>query len=116
MNVPKRKSSRLEGKPATNYNESALDVINKGDRKHTRSNLLDRHGTEIPSTACDGWSCVLHTTSKRLPLIKCACSRGCVVDAVVSQEEVYTEEHIKLLREYEEPWCGSTVCQQPRSL
>ncbi|CAL8464005.1 g3540 [Coccomyxa elongata] len=63
--APKRKSSRLEGRPALNYNENALDLVDRPERKQ-RSTLLDRH--------------------------------------VVSQEEIYTEEHVKLLGEYKEPW------------
>ncbi|BDA49120.1 probable cell division cycle-associated 7-like protein at N-terminal half [Coccomyxa sp. Obi] len=65
VDAPKRKSSRLEGRPALNYNENALDLVDRPERKQ-RSTLLDRH--------------------------------------VISQEEIYTEEHVKLLGEYKEPW------------
>ena len=41
--APKRRSSRLDGKPATNYNENALDLADRPQGK-TRSAVPPSHG------------------------------------------------------------------------
>ncbi|KAK9832095.1 hypothetical protein WJX81_006077 [Elliptochloris bilobata] len=63
MDGPKRRSSRIEGKPARNYSENELAAT---ERPEQRSRLHDRH--------------------------------------TVTQEEVYTQEHVALLGSYQEPW------------
>ena len=40
VDAPKRRSSRIEGKPARNYSESTLEAVERPER---RSRLLDRH-------------------------------------------------------------------------
>lgn len=54
VHAPKRKSSRLEGKPAKNYDESILLKADRSERL-PRANNFDLHGkslTSLPSCLC----------------------------------------------------------------
>lgn len=115
---PARKSTRLEGRPAPIYNESALEKADGPERKK-RGHLPEHHGIAR-------FSCSLAASPPALM----RCRRECLISscstahtpdtsptasflrqylqnlwlAVASEEEIYTEEHINLLGSCNEPW------------
>ena len=89
--MPARRSSRGQGKPAPNYNENALDVIDRVVNRKARQPFLGELRGEMDTAARD-----------RISFLQA--DWGVYHRAGTSTEEVYTEEHLALLGDYKEPW------------
>ncbi len=97
---PARKSTRLEGRPAPIYNESALEKADGIERKK-RGHLPEHHGA---FSRLHHAKLLLGLPGCQLSCLTLGSSKGCMWPAVASEEEIYTEEHTKLLGCYNEPW------------
>ena len=87
MEGPKRRSTRLEGRPAPVYNERALEAL---DGKAKSGRLPRSFGTAGLAVG------PYESSSDMLD--------NCWTTAEASTEEIYTEEHVKALGNYKEPW------------
>ena len=91
--IPARRSTRAQGKPAPNYNESALDLADRVVSRKGRQPFLGevRGGYSILNWQSNG--------NGQLKFHTCP-----VHPAATSVQEQYTQEDIALLGDYKEPW------------
>ena len=91
--IPARRSTRAQGKPAPNYNESALDLADRVISRKGRQPFLGevRGGYIITIWQSNG--------SGQLKFNTCP-----VHPAATSVQEQYTQVDIALLGDYKEPW------------
>lgn len=92
--MPARRSTRAQGKPAPNYNESALDLADRITSRKSRQPFLGEVRGEDQGEALSP----LGSRQVAFLTLLLVCS------AATSVEEQYTQEDIALLGDYKEPW------------